>query len=247
MPTAHPLRTAVKALRAHPRLLLLAALAGALLAVAAAAVALAVLGPAAPPGGAAVLGGVGAFLLLLVATFLSAVLICAADDALAGRPVAIGVAFARAAGRLPGILGWSLLGGLLVAAGALLDRVPVVGLVLEKVFGVALGMLGYLVLPAMMIDGLGVFAALGQAGRQVRRSAGAQVRGTLWTMLPLLLALIPAAVVFILAVESDSHALTVLAVAGVGGWLSLAAMFSMSLSGLFRTLVYRGTRTAAAA
>lgn len=241
----HPIRTAARVLRAHPRLLLLAALAGAVLAaVVAGAVLSALSAPAAPLGGAGVTGGVGGFLVLCAATFLSAVLICAADDAASGRPVTVGGAVARAVRRWPAILAWALLGSLLAAAGALLDRIPVVGYLLEQVFGVALGLLSYLVLPAMMIDGLGVLAALRQARGLVRSTGGRQVRWVAWLSVPVVAAALPAAVALMLAAESDSHPITVLALSGAAVWLALVATVATSLSSVFRTLLYRDSSRA---
>lgn len=232
-------------MREHKRLLLLPAVAGTGLALLVGALVLLELRLGAS-GGSAALGVAGIVLVVCLATFLSAVLICAADDALRGQPVSIAAGCARAVRRLPALLAWAVLGSLLAAVGSLLDRVPVVGLLLEKVFGIAVGLLSYLVLPAMTIDGLGVLAALQQTGKLLRHSGGQQIRGTIWIYLPVFLALLPAAVVVVLGVESDNQVLALAALAGAAAWMALAVTLAVTISGIFRTMLYHdGSNTLA--
>ncbi|MFE2409601.1 DUF6159 family protein [Kitasatospora sp. NPDC059408] len=184
----------------------------------------------------------GVALVSLVCTFFNAALILAADDALSGRPVTVGGSYARAARRFPAIAAWAAVGVLVWLGGALLERVPVVGWVLEKALGIAWGFATYLVLPAMMVDGLGVREALRTSGRSFGRDGGRVVRGSLWIGLPTLLAYLAALGLLVLGFGSDDPVLTVLAAVCAGLLVAVATAVGAGLSGVFRTRLYREAR-----
>ncbi|MFE6869232.1 DUF6159 family protein [Kitasatospora sp. NPDC057692] len=229
-------------LREHKRLLLLAG--GAWVVPAAMVGALVVVGSglwSEDGAGAAgvALAVVGVVVATLVGTYANAVLILAADQALQGRPVRIGRSCAAAAGRLPVIALWALVGIVAVSVGSLLDRVPLVGPLLERLFGIGWVVVTYLTLPAMMIDGLGVRDAMRRA-RQLCGSDGWRiVRGSIWISLPGLVATAPVLTILVLGLSSDGHLTAVLAVACAGLLTAVAATVSTGLSGVFRTRLYR--------
>ncbi|MEV7024202.1 DUF6159 family protein [Kitasatospora sp. NPDC093558] len=240
-----PVRESARVLWAHKQLLAMPGIAGVV--VAAAIGLLVALEVALWPqlGGSAgniALAVAGVALVTLICTFFNAALILAADDALSGRPVTVGRSYARAARRFPAIAAWAATGILVWLAGALLERVPVVGWVLEKALGIAWGFATYLVLPAMMIDGLGLRDALRNSGRSFGRDGGRIVRGSLWIALPALLAWLAALGLLILGFRSNDTALMILAAVGAGLLAAVATAVSASLSGVFRTRLYREAR-----
>ncbi|MFB7469427.1 DUF6159 family protein [Kitasatospora sp. NPDC056184] len=237
-----PVRASVRVVWEHKRLLLLPG--GAWVVQAAVVAALVAVGSALWSGDRAgavdvALVVVGVLLVTLVGTYANAALILAADQALQGRPVRIGRSCAAAAGRLPVIALWALVGVVAVSLGALLDRVPLVGPLLERLFGIGWAVVTYLALPAMMIDGLGVRDAMRRARRIGRGSGGRIVRGSIWTSLPVLVAIAPVLTLLVLGLSSDDHLTAGLAVVCAGLLAAASATVGTGLAGVFRTRLYR--------
>ncbi|MFJ7243711.1 hypothetical protein ACIQWA_03605 [Kitasatospora sp. NPDC098652] len=178
-------------------------------------------------GGSLVVGVAGLVVLLFLVTFGNAAMLIAADDALRGRAVGVGSSCARAAGRLPVIAGWAVGGALTMLVGAVL------------LVGVGWLMASYLVLPALVLDDVGVREALRRSREVYRREGWASARGSGWLALPVVLTLMPSLVVLVLGLTSKDRVLGALLVAGavvcLGGGLAVTA----GLSGVFRVRYYR--------
>ncbi|MFD4393715.1 hypothetical protein [Kitasatospora sp. NPDC058478] len=212
----------------HKALLLLPGIAGVVLAGLVGALALGVAGL----WSGAVLGNVAlavvAILVVAVfATFFNAVLIAAADDVLRGRPVGIGAGYGRALRRLPAIVVWALVGVVVIFFGSLL------------LVGIPWAMASYLVLPAMMIDGIGVREAMRTSRQAFRAHGGDTARSSTWIALPVTLSFFPSVAVFGVGLTAVDRALGVLAMAGSTLWLALAVTVTAGLSGVFRVRHYR--------
>ncbi|MBV2155590.1 hypothetical protein [Kitasatospora sp. SUK 42] len=168
----------------------------------------------------------GVLVLAVLATFFSAVTLLAADDALRGRPVAIGACYARAAGRLRVIAGWAPVGALLVL-GALL------------VVGIPLSFACYLVLPAVVLDGVGVRTALRTSRAVHRRDRGRFMQGANAMTAPVLVSVLPALVLFVVGLTATDRGLGVLLMVGAALCLGAGVTVTASLYGVFRVLLYR--------
>ena len=135
---------------------------------------------------------IGILEFVLATTIISALLIVAVDSAVRGRPLNPGQLWARVRPRLPAVFGLAVLVPLITTLGVCLAVLPgvivlflpggtvttTIGVVL-LVFGVLLGVLGAVALylgfwavgaPALLLENLGVFAALGRSYRLVRGS-----------------------------------------------------------------------------
>ncbi|MFJ9442480.1 hypothetical protein ACIRRH_11485 [Kitasatospora sp. NPDC101235] len=177
-------------------------------------------------GGSVVLGVAGALVVAVAATFSNAVTLIAADDALRGRPVGIGSCWVRAARRLPVIAGWAPVGALGVVGTLLL-------------VGMGWSSANYLVLPALVLDGVGVREARRSAREAYRRDRGRFMRGSAWMTMPVQVALLPCLVVFALGLTVTDRALGAQMVAGAVLCLGVAVAVTASLYGVFRVTLYR--------
>lgn len=134
--------------------------------------------------GASALSLLGSLVTLVVTAMLTGLLLTMLDGAVRGRVLAPGDAWARISGRIPGLVGLSVLAGLIVAAPAIVPAIafgvvlasggnPVVPVVLALVAAVAviyLAVLLSLAYPAFVVERLGVTAALGRSRRLVTGS-----------------------------------------------------------------------------
>ncbi|MFD9692421.1 hypothetical protein ACFWXO_42425 [Kitasatospora sp. NPDC059088] len=178
-------------------------------------------------GGSVVVGAAGLVVLLFLVTFGNAAMLIAVDDALRGRAVGVWSSCARAAGRLPVIAGWAVGGALTILVGAVL------------LVGASWVMVGYLVLPAMVLDGVGIREALRRSREVHRREGWTSVRGSSWVALPVVLTLLPSLVALVLGFTVKDRVLGVLSVAGAAVCLGGGLAVTASLSGVFRVRYYR--------
>ncbi|MGH3614235.1 MAG: hypothetical protein ACRDRK_16915 [Pseudonocardia sp.] len=136
--------------------------------------------------GGLTIGVLGGFLGAIVVTLLTGLLIVVLNSAVLGRRLSLGEAWATARPRLAGLLGLTLLTGLLIAAVFLIGFVPValaavadasigvtvsLGLVLipaSLCLAVFLWVSWSMVTPAYMLEGIPVMAAFGRSYRLVR-------------------------------------------------------------------------------
>ncbi|MBD0670326.1 hypothetical protein [Streptomyces sp. CBMA156] len=177
-------------------------------------------------GGSVVLGVVGVLPVAVVATFLNAVTVLAADDALRGRPVAVGACWARAAARWRVIVAWAAF-GLLGLLGSLL------------LVGTGWSMANYLALPGLVLDGAGVREARRSSREAYRRDRGRFMRGSVRRTIPVQLATFPCLVVFVAGLVATDRGLGARLMAGSALCLGAAVTVTASLYGVFRAALYR--------
>ncbi|UKZ02980.1 hypothetical protein BOQ63_002295 (plasmid) [Streptomyces viridifaciens] len=221
------MRQAAQVIRGHKALLLLPGIAGVVLAGVGGLLVMAVVGlwPGAIVGNLA-LGMTAILVMSTLATFFNAVLIVAAYDALQGRKVGVRSSYRRAVRRLPAIVMWALVGVVVVFFGTLL------------LIGIPWAMASYLVLPAMMIDGIGVREAMQTSRQAFKAHGGETTRNSTWIALPVVLSLPPSVVIFFLGLTAADQVSGALAMAGAALWLAVAVTATASLSGVFRVRHY---------
>ncbi|GAA1228663.1 hypothetical protein GCM10009665_18890 [Kitasatospora nipponensis] len=249
MSTVQPVRASFGVLRQNRRLLVFPLVTAAALALTTAGVAVPLYllhgsGPS-PSASEAVAMGVSYLALGFVVTCCNAAMICAVHDVLRGEPVRFGASCRRAMRYWRALLIWSLLSTTVLLLVRQLERLPVVGPVLRELFSAGWELATYLALPAMMVDGLGVLEATRRSARLVRETFTRQVFGSLWIALPLVVSVIAGFIAFMIGVESDD-ARGALA----GGLVALlllmsAVLVGTTVSGIFRTMLYRDSSSAA--
>ncbi|MFE9426104.1 hypothetical protein ACFYNO_24450 [Kitasatospora sp. NPDC006697] len=184
-------------------------------------------------------------LITALGAFFGGAMIFAADDALSGRPVRIGAAYARAARSWLALLTWTLFS---VLVNLLIQAIrwvlgSLVGELLSSLLGGVLGAIwtvgGYLMLPAMLLDGHGLRAAGEASVRSFTQYAGSVTRTRWLFAVPALLTLLPALVLVILAGESGSAGFSVAGFAAAVTVLAFATTLGVTASGVFRVRLYR--------
>ncbi|MCC9310423.1 DUF6159 family protein [Kitasatospora sp. RB6PN24] len=249
MSTVQPVRVSFGVLRNNRRLLVFPLLSGAAFALASGGAAVPTLlrdrAEPWPSTSDAVSLGVGYLLSGFVLTLCSAAMICAVDAVLRGEPARIGVHCRRALRHWRRLLAWSLLSTTVLLLVRQLERIPFVGWMMDELFGAGWTVATYLALPAMMIDGLGVVEGTRRSARMARETFSRRVYGSLWIALPLVLSVLLGFVAFMLGVESND-----VAPAAAGGLVAVlllvgALLVGATVSGIFRTVLYRDASTAA--
>jgi hypothetical protein len=183
--------------------------------------------------------GAGYLLLGIVLTFTSAALVYTVDDVLRGEPARIGTSFRRALRQWRRLLAWSLLSSTVVPLIRQLERIPVVGWILQELFSIGWDVATYLALPAILLDDLGVLAGTRRSARLTRRTFSRSVYGSLWIALPCILAVLTGLVALILGAESDNAALAIAGAAAAALLLAGSLLVGATVSGIFRTALYR--------
>ncbi|MEU3462033.1 DUF6159 family protein [Streptomyces sp. NPDC006733] len=243
MSTAKPVRMSFGVLRSNRRLLvfpLLSAVALLLVFGALTVVAFVLDGAGSSPSTVdLVASGAGYLLLGFAFTLCSAAMICAVDDVLRGEPARIGTSYRRALRHWPRLLAWSLLNTTVLLLIRQLERIPVVGWVLSTLFSSGWAIATYLALPAMMVDGLGVVESTRRSARLLRETFSRQVWGSLWIALPMVFSVIIGFAAFMLAAESNDPGLAIAGGAFAVLILLGALLVGTTLSGIFRTALYR--------
>ncbi|TQF04228.1 hypothetical protein E6W39_20855 [Kitasatospora acidiphila] len=189
--------------------------------------------------------GVGYLLLGFALTLCSAAMICAVDDVLRGEPARIGVSYRRALRHWRQLLAWSLLNTTVLLLIRQLKRIPVAGEIMDGLFSAGWAVATYLALPAMMIDGLGVTEGIRRSSRMLRATFSRQVYGSLWIAAPVVLSVVIGFLAFMLGVESNSLGPAVAGGVVAALLLMCALLAGATISGIFRTVLYRDSSTAA--
>ncbi|MFJ8472329.1 hypothetical protein [Kitasatospora sp. NPDC094011] len=183
-------------------------------------------------GGSLLLGVLGLLVLSFLAVFGTSALLVAAADALRGRPVGVGAGYRRAAGRLGVLARWAPLGAV-QQVGALL----MVGLVWAQA--------SYLVVPALVLDGAGVRAAMRGSREAYRRDRGEFLRGATWLSLPAVVSFVPSLVVLSIGLMATDRVLGTALMVGAALCLGAGVTVTASLFGVFRARLYLASKRAA--
>jgi hypothetical protein len=125
-----------------------------------------------------VLIAIGAYLASFLVIYYNVILAAAANDALEGRDPDLDAARTIARNRVPQIAGWALVSALVsLLLSVLRDRGGVAGRIAAS-FGAAIwGLVTFLVIPVLALEGIGPIAAIQRSGSLVRQRWGQQVTG----------------------------------------------------------------------
>jgi hypothetical protein len=125
-----------------------------------------------------VLIALGSYAASFLVIYYNVILAAAADDALDGREPDIAAARQVAKNRIPTIAGWALVSALVSLVFAILrDRGGVAGRIAAS-FGAAIwGLVTFLVIPVLALEGIGPVDAIKRSGSLVRNRWGQQVTG----------------------------------------------------------------------
>jgi hypothetical protein len=175
-------------------------------------------------------------ILTLIGTFANAVIVAIADARLRGTPISVRQALSDTVGRLPLLIGWALLSATVgLVLRILEERLPLAGRIAAAIAGVAWSLATILVVPVLVIEGVGPVTALKRSGHLFRARWGESLTGQAAIGLPVFLASLPVILIGGLVATQ----LLVLGVVIIAIALGAAIALSGALSGVFQTALYR--------
>ncbi|HEY9476746.1 MAG TPA: DUF6159 family protein [Mycobacteriales bacterium] len=185
--------------------------------------------------------------LAFVTIFFNAALVHAADRALRGEDFTVRDSLRAASQRIPAILPWTLVSASVsVVLRALEERLGIIGRIVGALVGLAWALVTYLVLPLLVLEGLGVRDAVRRSTKLFKRTWGESVAGNVGIGLAtFMLALLALPVPFLVAVLGLVVGGMVAVIALVASvvlvlvwWVGLGVVAG-ALSGIFQTALYR--------
>jgi hypothetical protein len=178
-----------------------------------------------------------------IVIFFNAALIAAANIRLEGGDPSLGDGFRVALSRLPAIIAWAAITATVgLVLRAIAERGGAIGTVVSIIGGMAWGLVTFLVVPVLVVEGVGPVEALKRSAGLLRTTWGEQIVGNFSIGLILGLAFLAVAVVGGVLVAVLAGVATVL---GVGAAVLLVAaliviaLVGTALSGVFNIALYR--------
>jgi len=190
---------------------------------------------------AIVLAVVGGYAATFLSVYFGVALAAAAAKVLDGQDATIADGLAAARGRVGPIAGWALaLLTVNLVISFVRERLGVAGDVIAGVAGVAWGLVTFLVVPVIALEGLGPWAALKRSGSLFRQRWGEQITGNVAIGGIFALAgIVPAVVLGWLGWISDSTALAVVLFALAIVLAVVAIVLARTVGAVFSVALYR--------
>jgi len=186
-----------------------------------------------------ILGAVGYFLAAYVVVFFNAALVYAADVHMHGTTVTVGQALKFASSRSHVLLPWALLSASVsIVLRALEQRGGIFGRIIGALAGIAWSLVTFLVLPVLVVEGLGPVAAVKRSGELFKRTWGEQVISNagigLIALLAIVVGAIPAALLFLVG-----GPIVFVGIALFVAWVIAVSLVSSALTGILSMALYR--------
>lgn len=171
--------------------------------------------------------------------FFNAAIIACATNRLGGGNATVGDGFRAAAARLPAIAGWAVVSATVgLVLRVIEDRSKWVGRIVAGLLGVAWTVVSFLVVPVLVIENKGPFAALKESAGLVGKTWGKQVVGNFGFGLIFFLLAIPAFLVIGLGIFSGNVALMAGCI-GLGViYLVVLGLVQSALQSIFQAAVF---------
>lgn len=178
-----------------------------------------------------------------VIIFCNAALVAAANIRLNGGDPTLADGFRIAASKLPAIIAWAAVSATVgMVLRAISDRGGIVGAIVASLIGVVWNVVTFLVVPILVIEGVGPLEAIKRSGGLLRKTWGEQLTGNIgigliFGLLILLVVVIGA--VISAALFSVSFALGVSGVVLLVVIVAVLGLIGSALSGIFTIALYR--------
>jgi hypothetical protein len=183
------------------------------------------------------------FVCSLIVIFFNAALVFCAMQAFAGRNPSLSEGISTAAGRLPQILGWTLVAatvGVLLNAlqNTLREKLGFVGAMLGGFLEFGWAVTTFFVVPVVVVDGLGPIAAVKRSAQILKRTWGESLGGEGGLGLIAFAASLPAFIVLALAGVTGGKAVAVAVIVLAVLYLIAVSIVFTTLGAIFRTGAY---------
>ena len=176
--------------------------------------------------------------LAYITIFFNAALVSATHDRLGGGDPSLGSALAGARSRAGKILPWAVVSATVsFVLRAIEERAGFVGQIVVGLIGMAWAVVTFLVLPIIVIEGIGVGDAIRKSVNLFKRTWGENIAAQIGFGLIGFLAMLPAFAVAALAIAAGGAATFV----GIGVavlWIIVVAVVLAALSVIFQTALY---------
>jgi hypothetical protein len=199
-----------------------------------------------------ILAAVGIYLTQIIAMIAKGGMVSCADEALAGRPMALGTGWSRSFARFGDVAQWAFIS---MVVGALLGAIRgngqgnLAGVLLRNVVaaaaGVAWSVITLFVLPAIILDGSGVIAGIKSSAHIVKERWGTQITGGIRIAGRLLFLILPALALVlggVFAIQASVIAGGVLFVLGFIVMI-IAGLLGSTVRTIFSVALYRFVTT----
>lgn len=177
--------------------------------------------------------------LTFITVFFNSALVHAANERLEGGDPTLGSAIRGALMRIGRIFQWALVAATVsLILRALEDRAAGVGRFVVGLIGVAWSLVTFLVVPVLVVEGIGVGDAVKRAGAMFKRTWGENVAAQVGFGLLGMIAILPAVLVVGLLGAAGGVA-AVIGVAIAVAWVLTVVMVLSALNGIYQTVLYR--------
>jgi hypothetical protein len=178
-----------------------------------------------------------------ITIFFNAALVGAADIRLRGGDPTLSDGMRIALSRLPAIIGWALISATVgMVLRAVAERGGVLGAIAASVAGLAWNLITFLVVPVLVIEGVGPLEAARRSGTLLRRTWGEQVIGNVGVGLVfglLIAGVVAGGVVIAAALASVAPVLGMLALAAIVAAVVVLGVLASTLGTIFSAALYR--------
>lgn len=174
-----------------------------------------------------------------VVIFFNAALVYAADAHMHGVTVTVGDAIKFAASKSGVLLPWAIVSATVsLVLRAIEERAGIFGTVIAAIAGVAWSLVTFLVLPVLVVEGLGPIKAVKRSGALFKQAWGEQVMANfgigLITFGAILVGLIPAGLLMLLGAPGIVAGIVLLVI-----WVSVVMVISQTVTGILSMALYR--------
>jgi uncharacterized protein DUF6159 len=186
-----------------------------------------------------VLGFCAYLVLTFVVVFFNAALVYAADRHLAGERVTPGVAIQAARARSHVLLPWVVVSATVsIVLRAVEERAGVLGRIVGTIAGVAWSVVTFLVLPILVIEGIGPIAAVKRSGELFKRTWGENLMTNAGIGIVALVATLAGAIPLVLLIMVGGP-IAVVGVVALVLWVIAVSLVSATLTGILQVALYR--------
>jgi len=180
--------------------------------------------------------------LAFVQTYFLAALVAGADARLQGRPGTVRDALDVANSRLHRLLPWAIVSATVTVILNQLERQGIVGAIVGRLVGLAWALVTFLTVPVLVIEDIGIGAALTRSKDLFKKTWGENVVGQAGLGIVGFLLMIPGVLVFGIGAALGTAGLVVLGPVAVV-WLVGVSVAVAAMSGIYRTALYRFAST----
>jgi hypothetical protein len=189
-----------------------------------------------------VLVAIGYVALAFVQTYFLAGLVAGADARLHGADSTVKGALEVANSKLHRLLPWAIVSATVTVILNQLERQGIIGQVIGSLVGLAWNLVTFLTVPILVIEDIGVGAALKRSKDLFKRTWGENVIGQGGLGLIGFLVMIPGVLLIVGGAAAGTVGLIVLGAIGVV-WMLVGSVILSALSGIYRTALYRYAAT----